>query len=46
MRSHTGAFMAMVTGGAYENFRKQKLNTKSLNEADLVRVDDVLTQMI
>ena len=28
MRSHTGGFMTMGTGGAYVQSRKQKLNTK------------------
>ena len=28
MRSHTGGFMNMGTGGAYVNSIKQKLNTK------------------
>ena len=44
--SHTGGFMTMGTGGAYVKSRKQKLNTKSSNGAELIRVDDVLTQVI
>ena len=36
----------MVTGGAYVQSRKHKLNTKSSTEAKLIGVDDVLTQVI
>ena len=46
MRSHTGGFMTMVTGGAYYQCSKTKTNTNISNEADLVVVDYVLTQMI
>ena len=45
-RSHTGGFMTMGTGGAYDQSSKQKLNTKSSTEADLIGVYDVLTQVI
>ena len=46
MRSQTGGFMNMGTGGAYVQYRKQKLNTKISTEAELVGVDNVLTQVI
>ena len=46
MRSHTGGFITMVTGGAYVKSSKKKLNTKSSTEAELVGVDDVPTQVI
>ena len=46
MRSHTGGFMTMGTGGAYVQSSKKNLNTKSSTEAKLVGVDDVLTQVI
>ena len=46
MRSHTGGFMTMGTGGAYVKYRKQNLKTKSLTDAELVGLDDVLTQVI
>ena len=36
----------MGTGGAYVKYSKQKLNTKSSTEAELVGVDDVMTQVI
>ena len=46
MRSHTGSFMTMGTGGDYVQSIKQKLNTNSSTEADLFGLDDVLTQVI
>ena len=46
MRSHTGGLMAMGKVGAYLQSRKQKLDTKISTEAELVGVDDVLTQVI
>ena len=46
MRGHTGGFMTMGAGGAYAQSRKHNLNTKSLTEAELVGVDDVLNQLI
>ena len=46
MRSHTGGFMTMGTGGAYVKSSKQKLNTKISTEDKLVGVDYVLTQVI
>ena len=36
MRRHTGGFMTMVTGGAYMQYIKQKLNTKISIEDKLV----------
>ena len=44
--SHNGGLMEMGTVGAYFQSIKQKQNTKSSVEANLVRVDDVLTQVI
>ena len=46
MRSHTGGLMTMGIEGAYVQYIKQKLNTKCSTEAELVGVDDVLTQVI
>ena len=46
MRSHTGGFMTMVTGGDYVQSSKQKPNNKSSTEYDLVGVDYVLSQVI
>jgi hypothetical protein len=38
--------MSMGTGAAYSTSKKQKLNTKSSTEAELVGIDDVLPQAI
>jgi hypothetical protein len=46
MRSHTGGAMSMGTGATYSTSKKQKLNTKSSTEAELVGVDDVLPQAL
>ena len=46
MRSHIGGFMTVLTGGYYVQYIKQKLITKSSTEAEVFRVDDVLTQVI
>jgi hypothetical protein len=43
MRSHMGDVMLMGTGAVYSQSSKQKLNTKSLTEAELVGIDDVLS---
>ena len=46
MRSHSGASMTMGKGTINGSSRKQKLNTKSSTEAELVGVDDNMTQII
>jgi hypothetical protein len=46
MRSHTGGTMSMGTGSAYSTSQKQKLNTKSSTEAELVGLDDVLPRAL
>lgn len=46
MRSQTGAMMTLGKGGIYCTAKKQKLNTKSSTEAELVGVDDVLGQAL
>ena len=46
MKSHTGGLMTMGTGGYYVQYRKHKLNTNISTEADLIRVDDVLIEVI
>ena len=45
-RSHTGDLMTMETGGSYVQSSKQKLNTNSWTDTELVRVDNVLNQVI
>ena len=39
-KSHTGAIMTMGKGAIYSMSRKQKLNTRSSTEAELVGADD------
>jgi hypothetical protein len=46
MRSHTGGMMSMGKGAAYGTSIKQKLNTKSSTEAELVAVNDGLPQVL
>ena len=43
MRSHAGAVMTLGKGAALSPSTKQKLNTKSSTEAELVGVDDTMT---
>ena len=45
-RSHTGAVMTMGEGRIQVLSKKQKLNSQSLNEAELNGVDDVVTQIL
>ena len=46
MRSHTGGMLSPGKGAIYASSRKQKLNTKSSTEAELVCVDDLLPQIL
>jgi hypothetical protein len=46
MKSHTGAMMSMGKGAAYATSIRQKLNTRSSTEAELVGVDDVMALVI
>jgi ribosomal protein S24E len=46
MKSHTGATMSLGKGSVYSTSVRQKLNTKSSTEAELVGVDDVMPQII
>ena len=45
-RSHTGGFMNMGIGRYYFQFSKKKWNTKISTGYEIVRVKDVLTQVI
>jgi hypothetical protein len=45
-RSHTGAVMTMGQGGMIVMSKKQKLNTKSSTESELVGVDDASVYVI
>ena len=45
-KSHTGATMVMGSGGVISMSRKQKLNTRSSTEAELVGADDAVTMIL
>jgi hypothetical protein len=45
-RSHTGAVMTMGEGAIQSISRKQKLNTRSSTEAELVGVNDATTMIL
>ena len=45
-KSHTGAVMTMGRGAIQSVSRKQKLNTRSSTESELVGVDDVSTMVL
>ena len=46
MRSHTGGTLTLGKGSIYSTSTRQKLNTKSSTEAELVGVDDVMPQIL
>jgi len=46
MKSNTGIYMMLVKGAMYTASCKQKLNTKSSTEAELVAVDEAMGQVI
>ena len=46
MKSHTVRMMTMGRGALYSASNKQKLNTKSSTEAELVGVDDLMPQIL
>jgi len=46
MKSHTGATMLLGKGSIYSTSTRQKLNTKSSTEAELVGVDDVMPMVL
>jgi len=46
MRSHTGGAMSMGKGIIYGTSTRQKLNTKSSTEGELVGVNDVMPQVL
>jgi hypothetical protein len=46
MKSHTGATMSLGKGSVYATSVRQKLNTKSSTEAELVAVDDAMPQVM
>jgi Reverse transcriptase (RNA-dependent DNA polymerase) len=46
LKSHTGAVMSLGTGAVVTLSRKQKLNTRSSTEAELVGADDAMTMVL
>ena len=46
MKSHTGAVMTMGSGAVQAISKKQKVNTRSSTEAELVATDDVIAQVV
>ena len=46
LKGHTGATMSMGQGSVYSTSIKQKLNTKSSTESELVGIDEVLPQVL
>ena len=45
-KSHTGGTLSLGKGSIYSTSTKQKLNTKSSTEAELVAVDDLMPQIL
>ena len=45
-KSHTGAVMSLGKGAAKAMSKKQKINTRSSTEAELIATDDVISQII
>ena len=46
MKSHTGGAMSLGRGVIYGTSKRQKLNTKSSTESEVVGTDDVMPQML
>jgi hypothetical protein len=46
MKSHTGGIMTLGKGAIYGTSTRQKINTKSSTEAELVGVNDVMPQIL
>jgi hypothetical protein len=46
MRSHTGNTMSLGKGSVYSTSKKQRINTKSSTEAELVGVDDSMPLVV
>ena len=45
-KGHPGAMMSLGGGAVISSSRKQKINTKSLTESELVALDDALTTIL
>ena len=46
MRSHTGAMMSIGKGALQSKSTKQKINTRSSTESELVATDDMISQIL
>jgi hypothetical protein len=46
MKSHIGGVMSLGTGAVYSASKKQKLNTKSSTESELVGIDNIIPQAL
>ena len=46
MKGHTGATLTMGKGGVLNNSTKQKINTRSSTESEIVGVDDTMPQVL
>jgi len=46
MRSHTGGIMSLGKGAIFASSKRQRINTKSSTEAELVGINDVLPQIL
>ena len=46
MKSHTGITMSMGEGVMYSSSRKQKMNSRSSTEAELIAADDAITHIM
>ena len=46
MKSHIGAYMSLRIGSAYAISSKQKLNTRSSTEVELIAADDSMPQIV
>jgi len=46
MRSHSGIYMTIGKGTVYSTSSKQRLNTKSSTEAELVAIDNMMRQVL
>jgi hypothetical protein len=45
-KSHTGATMSLGSGAITSISTKQKINTRSLTEAELVSIDDIISKVL
>jgi hypothetical protein len=46
MKSHTGGALSLGTGVVYITSKRQKMNTKSSTESEVVGTDNVMPQVL